>query len=197
MDKIIAKMLYNRKEHKKFYMFHLFRRSLTLYFMLGLLILLGALTVVNVVKGESVTFSIIMFGITMGIVPYLIISRVNEVVKQETPERIKSTDTVEVTKHKITRSNDVITGKATIGWNELDCVCENNDYIFMYTADNSGLFIKKDCIVEGDLILFRKLALANLPNDKKGKKRYFRYGKIRKEYNKARREEKKLARSKK
>lgn len=183
MDKIVSKTKYNRKEHKKFYMFHLFHRSGTIYFMFAMLILLGAMTVANLMDEESNgTLSLIMFGLTLGILPYMIISRINEVVRQETPERIKSTDMVEITKHKIMRVNDTIQGKGVIGWNNLDCVCETDDFIYMYTSDRTGLFIKKEDIVEGSVELFRKLANANMIPNKRGKIKYLRYGKVKKEY---------------
>lgn len=191
MDKIVSKTKYNRKEHKKFYMFHLFHRSGTIYFMFILLILLGTMTVINMMDEEgNGTFSLVMFSLTLGIIPYMIISKINQVVRDETPERIKSTDTIEITKHKITRSNDIINGKAVIGWNNLDCVCENEKFIYLYTSDNTGLFIKKEDIIEGDVESFRKIALAYLPRDKRGNVKYKRYGKIKKEYKLIKKEEK-------
>lgn len=193
MDKIVSRTKYNRGEHKKFYSFHLFHRTTTLYFMLVLLVLLGALTVSNMIKNENVIFSLIMFGITCGMIPFLVVNKVNEVVKQETPERVRSTDTIEVTKHKITRANDVLTGKAVLGWDNIDAVCENDEYIYIYTADSTGLFIKKADIIEGDVESFRKIALDNLVPGKRGKSRYKRYGNVGKEYRKLMKEKKQKA----
>ena len=182
IERIISKTKYSRKEHKKFYLFHLFHRTQTLYFMFALIIFLLVLTIVNVSKQQNVVFSCIMFGITCAMVPILIISKINQVVKQETPERVKSTDIIEVTKSKITRSNDVTTGKAVVGWNNIDCVCENDEFIYIYLTDQSGLFIKKEDIIEGSSELFRKLAINNMKPDKKGRILYKRYGNVRKEY---------------
>lgn len=182
IDRIISKTKYSRKEHKKFYLFHLFHRTQTLYFMFALIVFLLVLTIVNVAKNQNVVFSCIMFGVTCAMVPILIISKINQVVKQETPERVKSTDTIEVTKSKITRSNDVTSGKAVVGWNNIDCVCENDEFIYIYLTDQSGLFIKKVDIVEGSSELFRKLAINNMKPDRKGRILYKRYGNVRKEY---------------
>lgn len=195
MDKVVSKTKYDRKEHKKFYMFHLFHRSGTLYFMIVLLVLLGIMTVTDLMdKEKNGTFTMIMFGLTLGIIPFMIISRINEVVRQETPERIKSSDMIEVTKHKLIRVNDTIKGKGVIGWNNLDCVCETDEFFYLYTTDKSGLFIKKADIVEGSVELFRKLALANMPVDKKGKVKYKRYGNVKKVY---KAEQKEIKRQKK
>ena len=182
MEKVIAKIKYLRREHKKFYLFHLFHRSNSIWFMLVLIAILGVMTVYNVIKEQSVYFSLIMFGVSCGIIPFLIISRINQVVKQETPERVKSTDTIELTKHKITRSNDMVPGKAIIGWNNLDCVCENDRYFYFYTTENAGLFITKTEITEGSVELVRKLALENLIPGKRGRINYFRYGKVKREF---------------
>ena len=46
----------------------------------------------------------------------------------------------------------------------------------------SGLFIKKEDIIEGSSELFRKLAINNMKPDKKGRILYKRYGNVRKEY---------------
>jgi len=184
MERIVSKTKYSRKEHKKFYLFHLFHRTSSIYFMLVMVVLLAAMTAYNVYKGENVTFVLVMFGITCGMIPFLIINKINEVVKQETPERLKSTDTIEVTKHKITRSNDIISGKAVVGWNNLDCVCENDEFFYLYLANTSGLFIKKADIIEGSIEDFRELALNNLLPGKNGKVPYKRYGNVKKAYNK-------------
>jgi hypothetical protein len=182
IDRVISKTKYNRGEHKKFYLFHLFHRTQTLYFMFALIIFLLVLTIVNVAKQQNVVFSCIMFGVTCAMVPILIISKINQVVKQETPERVKSTDTIEVTKSKITRSNDVTSGKAVVGWNNIDCVCENDKFIYIYLTDQSGLFIKKEDIVEGDVETFRKLAINNMKVDKRGRILYKRYQSVGKAY---------------
>ena len=203
VDRIISKTKYNRGEHKKFYLFHLFHRTQTLYFMFALIVFLLVLTILNVSKNQNVIFSCIMFGVTCAMVPILIISKINQVVKQETPERVKSTDTIEVTKSKITRSNDVTSGKAVIGWNNIDCVCENDKFIYIYLTDQSGLFIKKEDIIEGSAELFRKLAINNMKTDKKGRVLYKRYENVRKEYVKeqkaikeAKKQEKKMKKDK-
>ena len=47
---------------------------------------------------SSIVFSWVMFAFSLSIIPILIITRVNNVVKQETPERIASTEKIEVTK---------------------------------------------------------------------------------------------------
>ena len=191
---------YSRKQHKDFYTFHLLRRSGTIKF-LGVIIILMLFVALTSTFGDglpikeenmnSVIFSWIMFGFALSIIPILVITRINNVVKQETPERIQSTEKIEITKVKFTRSNDQIEGKSVFGWRDIQTICETDKYFYVYLSEENGVFIVKDEIIEGDVETFRKLAEANLKRDKKGKLPYKRYGEVRKQYNSTKRAEKK------
>lgn len=199
MDRIISQSKYNRKQHKDFYTFHLLRRSGTIKFLGAIIILMLFVAITSTfnkdfsIKEEtgSIVFSWVMFGFSLSIVPILIITRINNVVKQETPERIQSTEKIEVTKIKFTRSNDQIEGKSVFGWRDIQTICETEKYFYIYLSDENGVFIVKDEIIEGDVETFRKLAEANLKKDKKGKLPYKRYGEVKRQYNILKREEKK------
>lgn len=200
MDRIISQSKYSRKQHKDFYTFHLIRKSGTIKF-LGVIIILMLFVAISstfnkdfTIKEEtgSIVFSWIMFGFSLSIIPILIITRINNVVKQETPERVASTEKIEVTKIKFTRSNDKIEGKAVFGWRDIQSVCETDKYFYIYLSDENGVFIVKEDIIEGDVESFRKLAETNLKKDKKGKLPYKRFGQVKKEYNALKRQEKAL-----
>lgn len=199
MDRIVSQSKYNRKQHKDFYKFHLLRRSGTIKFLGVIILLMLFMAVTNTfekdfsIKKETsgIMFSWIMFGLSLSFVPIMIISKINNVIKQETPERRESTEKIEVTKIKFIRSNDKIEGKSVFGWTDIDVLCETDKYFFVYLSEENGVFIVKDDIVEGSVELFRKYALSNLKKDKKGKLRYKRYGQVKKDYNAIIREEKK------
>ncbi len=190
MDKIISQTKYSRKQHKDFYKFHLLRRSGNIKFIYVIILLMLVFAIVNTVNAinaeESKLSGIwiywIMFAIALSFVPIMIITKINNVVKQETPERIQSTEKIEVSKIKFTRSNDIIEGKAVFGWTDIEVVCETDKYIYIYLAEDNGIFIVKEDIVEGSVDLFRKYALANLKKDKKGRPCYKRYGQVKKDY---------------
>ena len=198
MDRIISSSKYNRKQHKEFYKFHLLRRSGTIKFLGVIIFLLLLLAITNTFNKDftikedtsGIAFSWIMFAMSVGFVPILIITKINNVVKQETPERVASTEKIEVTKIKFTRTNDKIEGKSVFGWTDIEVVCETDKYFYVYLANDNGIFIVKEDIIEGNVELFRKYALANLKKDKKGKVPYKRYGNVRKEYNAIKKEEK-------
>ncbi len=199
MDRIVSQSKYNRKQHKDFYKFHLIRRSGTIKFLGVIILLMLFMAITNTFEKDfsikedtnGVMFSWIMFGLSLSFVPIMIISKINNVIKQETPERRESTEKIEVTKIKFVRSNDKIEGKSVFGWTDIDVLCETDKYFFVYLSEENGIFIVKDDIVEGSVELFRKYALSNLKKDKKGKLRYKRYGQVKKEYNAIIREEKK------
>lgn len=200
MDKIISQSKYNRKQHKDFYTFHLIKKSGTIKFLAVIIVLMLFVAITSTfdkdfkIKEEtsSIVFSWVMFGFSLSIIPILIITRVNNVVKQETPERIKSTEKIEVTKIKFTRSNDQIEGKSVFGWRDIQSVCETDKYFYIYLSEDNGVFIVKEDIIEGDVETFRKMAEANLKKDKKGKLPYKRFGEVKKQYNAIKKQEKAL-----
>lgn len=190
MDKVISQTKYNRKQHKEFYLFHLTRRSGTIKLLAFIVIVMLIIAITNTFDSgfkikedtSSMMFSWIMFAVSLSFTPFLIISRVNNVVKQETPERLKSTEKIEVTKMKFTRSNDCIGGKSVFGWTDIQMICETEKYFYVYLQEDNGIFIVKEDIIEGDVELFKKMAMANLKKNKKGRPLYKRYGKVRREY---------------
>jgi hypothetical protein len=179
MDKVIAKTKYDRKQHKEFYLFHMFHRNSSTYFVIVISLFIIGLAVYNTIisKGDfsKVMFLWVFAAFSIMITPLLMISRINNIVKKETIERKESTDTIEVTKVKITRSTTITEGKAVIGWNQIDCVCETKDYIYIYTGPSEGIFIVKADIIEGSVELFRKLAQNNMKPNRKGKVKYKKY----------------------
>lgn len=205
MDKIVSQTKYSRKQHKDFYKFHLLRRSGTVKFIGVIVLLMLIIALSNTftkdfkIKEDTsgMMFAWIMFAFSLSIIPILIISRVNNVVKQETQERIESTEKIEITKIKFTRSNDKIEGKSVFGWSDIQLICETDKYIYVYLNEENGIFIVKDDIIEGDMEFFRKLANANMKKNKKGKVPYKRYGNVKKEYRLIQKQEKALKKANK
>lgn len=200
MERVISQSKYNRKQHKDFYMFHVIRKSGTAKFSALLIVFMLFIALNSTFNKDftikestsSIIFSWVMFAFSLSIVPIIVISRVNNVVKQETPERRESTEKIEVSKIKFTRSNDKIEGKIVFGWNEVESICETDKYFYIYLSQDNGVFIVKEDIIEGDVETFRKMAEANLKKDKKGKLPYKRYGEVKKQYNAIKKQEKAL-----
>jgi hypothetical protein len=179
MDKIVSKTKYDRKQHKKYYLFHMFHRNKSTYFVIFVSIGAIALALWNTINMKGNPSGVLMLwalaAFTVMVTPLLMISKINGIVRNETQERKESTDTIEVTKVKISRSNTAAEGKAVIGWTQVDCICETKDFIYIYTGPQTGIFIVKKDIIEGDVELFRKIAENNMRKNRKGKAKYKKY----------------------
>ena len=179
MDKVVSKTKYSRKQHKKFYFFHMFHRSKSIYFIAGMTLFVIIFAIYNTIKNpEGLQNTLLLWGVvsfSIMLTPLLMIHRINSIVKNETEETKNSTDTIEVTKVKIQRSNTASIGKAVVGWNQVEAVCETKDCIYIYTGPSQGLFIVKADIVEGDVELFRRLAESNMIKNRRGKVKYKKY----------------------
>ena len=184
MDKIISKTKYSRQQHKKFYLFHMFHRNSSTYFVIIVSLFIIGFAIYNTIIAQGdlskVMFLWVFAAFTIMVTPLMMISRINGIVKKETAERQEAVDTIEVTKVKITRSTSITEGKAVVGWNQIDSICETKDYIYIYTAPSEGIFIVKNDIIEGDVELFRKLAENNMKPNRKGKIKYKKYFKEKK-----------------
>lgn len=190
MEKIVSEAKYSREKHKDFYKFHLFKRSGSIKFIGVIIVIMFILAITNTFTKDlkitqntsQIVFSWVMFAISCSFIPIMVITRVNNIVKQETPELLDSTEKIEVTKIKFTRSNNIVEGKNVFGWRDIQVICENDKYFYIYLSEENGIFIDKNSIVEGDVETFRKMALTNLRTDKKGRPLYKRYQTPLKEY---------------
>lgn len=188
MDKIVSKSKYNRKDHQNFYLFHMFHRSFFTYFILALCIFVIVWSIIQTINllpdaQDNLNQIFLIWGFaafTVLLIPFLMIRRVNDVVKNETEERKTSIDTIEVTKVKITRSNDKLPGKVVISWKQVECICESKDYVYIYTGSDQGIFLVKKDIVEGDCELLKKIAEYCMKKNRKGKVKYKKYFRDRK-----------------
>ena len=178
MDKLIAKGKYSPIAHRKFYLFHLFYKSSSTYFTLFLittLIILGSFmtkTAIQTGKYSSIFFiwSLVFFTIIFTILQMFL--RIKKTIKEETDKRKDSIEVVEVTKDLIVRRIQNVPGREVIGWDHIESIYENKEYIYIYTKNNTGFLIIKEDIIEGNLEGFRKLAKNQMPKTRRGKVKY-------------------------
>ena len=180
-DTIKSKSEYRRKDHKRFFMFHTFFRSSTpllILLLLGFMIFYAIRTTMKMQEDDSFNTAIMVWTLTAAtamMVPIIMVGQVNNVIKKETQELKESTDTVEVNKVKIVRSNPAIKGKIVISWYQVEAICETKNYIFIYTGPKEGIFIVKKDIIEGNVKSFREIANKNMRKNKRGKVDYHYY----------------------
>ncbi len=187
MDRVVSKTNYSRQQHKEFYKFHMFHKTTSTYFILVLAVFVVVIAVINtfqVIRDKgNISQVFVLWGLAAFSVlatPLMMITRINNIVKNETKERKDSYDTIEVTKAKIVRTSSVMEGKAVFGWHQIESIAETEKYIYLYTGPSTGIFIVKDDIIEGNVELFKKLAENNMKKNKKGKIKYTTHFRVKK-----------------
>lgn len=187
MNKVVSKSKYDYAVHKRYYNFHLMRRSSIIYILLVLALLMIFLAVRNTYlykddtanSGNIITSWIIaIFTIIM--IPGIRFFRITSVVNKEGRERGESIETLEVTKHKMIRYLQGVDSKVVLGWDRFYFVCETEDSFYFYLNKDTGLVMPKKDIVEGDAEIMRKLIVDNMPKNRKGKIAYKNYTKDKK-----------------
>ncbi|MDD3999349.1 MAG: YcxB family protein [Bacilli bacterium] len=177
MDKVFIKSKFDRKLYSKFFYFNLFRKSASIYFFL----LAAILSIYLAVKasqspettGINTTIYWVFSIILISTLPAFTFGRITATVNKFAKERATSIEIIEISKPKIVRFVEGVQGKTVLGWENFNSVYEYRDYVFMYIDRDRGLIFNKADITEGDMEIFRKLAMNNLAPGKKGKVRYF------------------------
>lgn len=178
MEKVVSISKYNRKDHKNYYKYHMFHRSKSTYFIIVVMLIVIAWSVVNTVSAtepQQIMLSWSLAAFMVLLAPLMMIMQVNNIVKRESRERLDSSDMITVTKDKIIKNNDKTLGKVVIGWNQVDAIHESKDYIYIYTGQNQGIFMVKKDITEGSVELLRKLAEKCMNRYRRGKIKYKTY----------------------
>ncbi len=172
MSKVVVASKYDKTQHKKFYTFHMFKRSFSIYFVMAIaafaIYIAIKQTIANKDNQTSLAVVWALALATVFITPALMFIKVHSACKKEAQERKDSEEILEFTKDKVTRR---IKGESNIaiGWYNIEAIYEVKDAFYIYLQDDMGLVAKKDCIVEGNIETLRKLAQNNLKPSKKGK----------------------------
>ncbi|MFA6721813.1 MAG: YcxB family protein [Bacilli bacterium] len=177
MDKILVKSKYDEKMHRKFYLFHMFRKSYSIYFLfiaVALAFFLAIRASLKVTDATDINLYIIwgFTALVLGMVPTFTFGRINAIIRQNRKERGDRLEIIEITKAKIVRFIEGLEGKAVLGWEYFESVYETETCFYMYIDKDRGLIIKKDDIVEGSPEILRKLAQKNLKPNRRGKVKF-------------------------
>ena len=175
-NKVVTRSGYDANIHKRFYTFHIFRRSYTIYLLLGLAAFVLYIAIKNTITyksnpeaSQTTLLAIwLIASMTILMTPMIMSFRVFSSVRKEKKERGDSIEVLEFTKDKVLRKIEN-GGKFVVGWYNIDGVYEVKDAFYFYITDDMGLVVKKDSIIEGDVETLRKLITRNLKPGKKGK----------------------------
>jgi len=178
-NKIIVKSPYDKDTHVQFYLFHITHKSSMIYMfpLIGLLILFLLTTGDN---KDNITMYITFATFAIIFVPFYIWITIRSNVKRDSKTRVDSIETIEMTKEKITRTDDKINGKDILSWSQIMTVYERVGCFYFYTSNEHGFIVKKDDIVEGDVETIRGYCKKLLRPDKKGKVPFKQVRKIKK-----------------
>lgn len=171
-NKVVVESKYRKDLHRSFYLIHMFRRSLSIYFIFLLAAFVIYMAVKQTIATPTETKTIISVWVlsfaTVMITPMIMFFRISSATKREAEARKDTVEILEFTKDKILRkiNNE---SKLTLGWYNIDTIYETEEAFFLYINDDQGLVVAKDGIVKGDSELLRKLAMNNLKPNKKGK----------------------------
>lgn len=171
-NKVVVESKYRKDLHRSFYLIHMFRRSLSIYFIFLLAAFVIYMAVKQTIATPTETKTIISVWVlsfaTVMITPMIMFFRISSATKREAEARKDTVEILEITKDKILRkiNNE---SKLTLGWYNVDTIYETEEAFFIYINDDQGLVVAKDGIIKGDSELLRKLAMNNLKPNKKGK----------------------------
>lgn len=171
-NKVVVESKYRKDLHRSFYLIHMFRRSLSIYFIFLLAAFVIYMAVKQTIATPTETKTIISVWVlsfaTVMITPMIMFFRISSATKREAEARKDTVEILEFTKDKILRkiNNE---SKLTLGWYNVDTIYETEEAFFLYINDDQGLVVAKDGIVKGNSELLRKLAMNNLKPNKKGK----------------------------
>lgn len=175
MEKVVARSTYNRKAHYDYYIFHTVHRSSQMFLLIFVLIFVFIFAIINTINAEdlfNILFSWGLFIFTLVFTPVLVLGRMRKLINEESKKREGTMETIEATKAKVTRKNDLLEGKDIFGWHQIDSVYETKEYIYIYVNKDQGFILIKSDITDGDASTFRKLAKNNMKPNKRGKVKY-------------------------
>ena len=146
-NRVITKSQYDSTLHKRFYLFHLFRRSYTIYLLVALAAFVLYIAIRNTIKGAEGTSLLAIWliaSMTILMTPIIMSFRVFSSVRREKKDRGDSVETLEFTKDKIVRKIDN-ESKFVIGWYNIDGIYEVKDSFYIYLSDDMGLVVRAAC----------------------------------------------------
>ena len=167
-NKIIVKSPYDKDTHVQFYLFHITHKSSMIY----LFPLIGLLIIFLLTTGDNknnIPVYIAFATFALIFIPFYIWLTIRSNVKRDSKTRVDSTETIEITKEKITRTDDKNSGKDILSWQQIMTVYERVGCFYFYTSNEHGFIVKKSDIIEGNVDLIRGYCKKLLTPNKKGK----------------------------
>lgn len=171
MNQIITKSEYNKDAHKKLYYFSMFRRSASFYFMLLLILGLGAYVLYNAIssgKEEEIFTGVLLVLATMLLTPTFMFGKIGSNLRKDEESRKGIIETIVINKEKISRKLDG-SESVVIGWKQVEAIYERKNYYFFFLNGDQSLIVDKSKFIEGDSEVLVKLVEKYGPLNRRGK----------------------------
>lgn len=189
-NRVVFKNKFNIKVSRAFYRYYTLKHSTFMYF----LIVMGLVSVLFISLGmidTNNTFQAILIysiaGVGLIFMPTYTFVSIMSSAQRDKKKRGEQTEIYEITKVKIERHLDGISGKYAINWASIESVVESNIAFFFFTVEQEAFTIPKEGLIEGSLDDLRYLIKTYLPPQKNGKVKFVIKDK---EYKKVLKEEK-------
>ncbi|MFA7507243.1 MAG: YcxB family protein [Bacilli bacterium] len=181
MDRIIVKGKFDKKINKKYYRFHAFHKSISIYMviLLGIAVLYMAISTTvranEEISSTTIIFTWVLASFTFLFAPVLMLMGINRNVSKESKIREDSVETVIITKAKIERKIEGKEGSLVFGWTTIDAAYEMEDMFLLYVNKDAAIVLGKEYFIEGDNETLRKMINYCMVPGKKGKIKFKSY----------------------
>ncbi len=181
MDRVIVKGEFDKVINKKYYRFHAFHKSISIYMvmLLGIAVLYMAisttLAATEATSSTTIIFTWVIASFTFLFAPVLMLMGINRNVSKESKLRENSLETVIVTKSKIERKIEGKDGSLVFGWDTIDAAYEMKDLFLLYINKDAAIVLGKEYFIEGDNETLRKMINYCMIPGKKGKIKFKSY----------------------
>ena len=198
MQKNIYRNEFDKKVSLNFFRYYMLRNSFFMYFftVFGLLALFMLINGAFKNEEKTSTYFLMWTVAIMGIVfvPMYTFFNIRMSARRDYKRRNGTIEVVEISKEKITRMETTKGGKMVINWVNITKVVEVNEAFYIFLGTDEAFTVAKKGLEEGSIESTRNLMKTYLKADNKGRVPL----KIKdKEYLKAEKEAKKLAKGKK
>lgn len=181
MDRVIVKGKFDKNINKKYYRFHAFHKSISIYMviLLGIAVLYMAISTTLKATAETtsptIIFTWVLASFTFLFAPVLMLMGINRNVSKESKLREDSLETVIITKAKIERKIEGTDGSLVFGWETIDSAYEMEDMFLLYVNKDAAIVLGKQYFIEGDNEILRKMINFGMIPGKKGKIKFKSY----------------------
>lgn len=198
MQKNVYRNEFDKKVSLNFFRYYMLRNSFFMYFftVFGLLALFMLINGAFKNEEKTSTYFLMWTVAIMGIVfvPMYTFFNIRMSARRDYKRRNGTIEVVEISKEKITRMETTKGGKMVINWVNITKVVEVNEAFYIFLGTDEAFTVAKKGLEEGSIESTRNLMKTYLKADNKGRVPL----KIKdKEYLKAEKEAKKLAKGKK